>query len=38
VLSANPLDDIRHTRQIESVIRGGKVIRPADLLKLVPGQ
>jgi Amidohydrolase family len=32
VLAANPLDDIRHTRQIDAVIRGGKVLRPADLL------
>ena len=36
LLSANPLEDIRHTRQIELVIRGGKVCRPAELLKLVP--
>jgi hypothetical protein len=36
LLSANPLDDIRHTRRIELVIRGGVVCRPADLLKLVP--
>jgi amidohydrolase family protein len=36
ILSANPLDDIRHTRQIESVIRGGRVCLPAELLKLVP--
>jgi hypothetical protein len=34
VLTANPLDDIRHTRQIELVIRGGKVCHPAELLKL----
>ncbi len=36
LLAANPLDDIRHTRRIELVIRGGIVCRPADLLKLVP--
>lgn len=36
ILSANPLDDIRHTRQIELAIRGGKLCRPAELLKLVP--
>jgi hypothetical protein len=35
LLSANPLEDIRHTRQIELVIRGGKACRPAELLKLV---
>lgn len=36
LLSANPLTDIRHTRRIELVIRGGKVCHPADLLKRVP--
>ncbi len=36
LLSANPLDDIRHTRQIELVIRGGELCRPAELLKLTP--
>jgi imidazolonepropionase-like amidohydrolase len=36
LLQANPLDDIRHTRQIEMVIRGGAVCRSHDLLKLVP--
>ena len=36
LLSANPLDDIRHTRRIELVVRGGKLCRPAELLKLVP--
>lgn len=32
ILSANPLDDIRHTRQIDWVMRGGKAVRPAELL------
>ena len=32
VLSANPLDDIQNTRQIEWVIRGGAAARPAELL------
>jgi imidazolonepropionase-like amidohydrolase len=32
VLSANPLVDIRHTRQIEWVIRGGTPVRPQGLL------
>jgi hypothetical protein len=32
VLSANPLEDIRNTRKIERVIRGGRVLRPADVL------
>ena len=36
LLSANPLEDIRNTRRIELVIRGGKLCKPADLLKLVP--
>jgi imidazolonepropionase-like amidohydrolase len=36
LLSANPLDDIRHTRRIELVVHGGKICRPAELLKLVP--
>jgi hypothetical protein len=36
LLAANPLDDIRHTRRIELVIRSGIVCRPADLLKRVP--
>ena len=36
LLSANPLNDIRNTRRIELVIRGGNVCRPADLLIRVP--
>lgn len=36
LLTANPLEDIRNTRKIELVIRGGKIARPAELLKLVP--
>ena len=36
LLTANPLEDIRHTRSIEMVIRGGIIGRPAELLKLVP--
>jgi hypothetical protein len=36
LLTANPLDDIRNTRRIELVIRGGKVARPSDLLQLAP--
>ncbi|HUG67893.1 MAG TPA: amidohydrolase family protein [Pirellulaceae bacterium] len=36
LLTANPLDDIRNTRQIELVIRGGLVTRPDDVLQLVP--
>ena len=36
LLTANPLDDIRHTRTIERVIRGGKSVSPQELLRLVP--
>ena len=36
LLTANPLEDIRNTRKIESVVRGGIVCRPSDLLKRVP--
>ena len=35
LLSANPLDDIRNTRQIEFVIRSGVVTCPKDVLKRV---
>ena len=36
LLKANPLDDIRNTRQIEVVIRSGIVCQPTALLQLVP--
>lgn len=36
LLTANPLEDIRNTRRIDVVIRGGIVAKPAELLKLVP--
>ncbi len=36
LLSANPLDDIRHSRSIELVIHSGKVCCPNVLLKRVP--
>lgn len=36
LLSANPLDDIKNTRKIDLVIRGGHVCQPAELLKLAP--
>jgi hypothetical protein len=32
LLAANPLTDIRNTRSIQCVLRGGRVVRPADLL------
>jgi len=36
LLTANPVDDIRNTRKIELVIRGGLVTRPDEVLKLAP--
>jgi imidazolonepropionase-like amidohydrolase len=36
LLSANPLTDIRHTRRIELILRGGRAVRPAEVLKLAP--
>jgi len=36
ILTADPTRDIRNTREIESVIRGGRVLDPAVLLKAVP--
>ena len=33
LLNANPLEHIRHTRRIDLVIRGGRVCRPAEVLK-----
>ena len=35
VLSANPLDDIRNTRQTDCVVRSGIICRPAELLQRV---
>jgi len=36
LLDADPLSDIRHTRRIQLVVRGGLVTRPAELLARVP--
>lgn len=36
LLDADPLADIRHTRRIQFVVRGGLVTRPAELLARVP--
>lgn len=36
LLSANPLEDIRNTRKIELVIRGGIACKPADVMKRAP--
>ncbi len=38
VLSADPTIDIRNTRKITAVVKGGKVCDPQALLKLVPRQ
>ena len=38
ILRADPTKDIRHTRQIEWVIRGGRALAPGDLLRLVPAE
>lgn len=38
ILTADPLADIRNTRKIESVIRGGIVCNPAKLLDYVPAK
>jgi hypothetical protein len=36
LLTANPLDDIRHTRQIELVFRGGRACQPTTILQSAP--
>ena len=38
VLTADPTQDIRNTRKIESIIRGGKVVKPSVLLESVPAE
>ena len=38
LLDADPLLDIRNTRRIEYVIRGGHVMAPADVLRFVPAE
>jgi imidazolonepropionase-like amidohydrolase len=38
ILDANPLADIRNTRKIYRVIRGGNISDPRELLKMVPTQ
>jgi hypothetical protein len=35
LLTADPTADIRNTRQIDLVIRGGQAIVPAELMQLV---
>ena len=36
ILNADPTIDIRHTRQIHAVVRGGLFCDPATVLKAVP--
>ncbi len=36
ILTADPTQEIRNTRKIDRVIRGGRVVQPAAILKLVP--
>lgn len=36
LLTANPLEEIRNTRQIELVLRGGELCLPSELLSRVP--
>lgn len=36
ILDADPTTDIRNTRQIRTVIRGGLLCNPADIRKAVP--
>jgi imidazolonepropionase-like amidohydrolase len=36
LLRKNPLDDVRHTRHISKVIRGGRVLDPDEVLHCVP--
>lgn len=38
VLQADPTIDIRNTRRIDRVIRGGRIVLPADLLRKVAGE
>ncbi len=38
LLTKNPLDDIRHTRNIEVVIHHGLICHPDELLKRVPSE
>lgn len=38
LLTADPTDDIRNTRKIDRVIRGGRVCDPKEILKAVPSR
>lgn len=38
ILNDNPLDCIRHTQQIDTVIKGGKIYRTDELLEAIPSE
>jgi imidazolonepropionase-like amidohydrolase len=38
VVRGNPIQDIRNTRKVQVVIKGGRVFDPAELLKSVEGK
>jgi hypothetical protein len=38
VVHGNPLDDIRHTREVRLVMKAGEVYDPARLLRLATGK
>ncbi len=38
LLSKNPLEDIKYTREIELVIKGGKVLTQAEIIQSVPSE
>jgi hypothetical protein len=38
ILNADPLADIKNTRQIDKVMRGGLIAEPAELLEVVPDE
>jgi imidazolonepropionase-like amidohydrolase len=38
IVRGNPLDDIRHTRNVELVVKGGEAFDPAALLERVRGR
>ncbi len=38
IVKGNPLEDITHTRNVQTVIKSGKIYDPADLLEAVKGK
>jgi hypothetical protein len=37
-LTADPTQDIRNTRKIDHIIRGGRIVKPSVLLESVPAE